>query len=117
MCSRSSTNSASNPTNRIKVLVIQMERGRITLALPLIATPEPEETFDPDAKLLNRVFRKLRFHQFKHLERPLLVADGDAFNRIEHVVRHQIRFVGLLAVHRTQFCGWCLTIDCCERRD
>jgi len=75
-----------------------VKRRRVAFAFPLIATPELKKSFHPNAKLPWREIWELAAHQFKHLNWRIFVADGCAFNGIQHFVRHQIILVGLVTV-------------------
>ena len=82
-----------------------MKRGGVALALPLVARPQSEEPLDPLAKLPAIELRELRLNQVEHLQRYVLVTDRRSFDCVEHIVRHQIVFVGLAGLLRTQLGG------------
>src|SRR5437660_287669 len=67
----------------VEVLVVDVERRGVALALPLVAAPQVEEPLDPDAELGGRVLRELAAHELVDLDRDLLVADGGPFDGVE----------------------------------
>ena len=44
-------NRPAAPRFRVQIFVVQMERRGVSLPFPLIATPQSEESFHPDAEL------------------------------------------------------------------
>ncbi len=52
----------ATPRLGIQVLVVQMEGGSVSLALPLIARPKPEELFNPLPQLSSIELLKLCLH-------------------------------------------------------
>src|SRR5437773_1180018 len=68
-------NREAAPGFRVEVLIIQMERRGIPLALPLVAAPEAEKPLDPHPDLAGFILRKLRPHRLENFHRQELVAD------------------------------------------
>ena len=88
-----------------------MERRSIAFPLPLIATPQSKETLDPLLQLRVARFWKINFQMSENLQRHQFVANGMALDLIQHVVRHQIVFVGLLLIGWTKLGSWLLIVD------
>src|SRR5215831_18976531 len=76
-------NREAAPGLGVQVFVIEVERGRVALALPLVAAPQPEKALDPIRELPGLEAGKLRAHATEHLQRHLLVTDGGALDRIQ----------------------------------
>src|SRR5690349_11780712 len=101
----------------VEVLVVQVERGCVALALPLVAAPEPEESLHPRSELLRRVLRKLQADLPPDLEWRMLVADRQSLDRVQQIVRHEVGFVGLMFRWWAEFRGWRLAIHRCQFRN
>ena len=70
-----------------------------------------------DHKIIFAVIRELGREDLKYFQRRLLFADGSIFNGFENLVRHQVIFIGLQVLRRSQFGGWLLYVDTFESRD
>src|SRR6185503_1725536 len=81
----------AEPGLGVEVEVVDVERRRVALALPLVAREEAEEALHPLRHLLAGVGLEARTQQPVDLERRLLVADGELLDGVEDFVGHEVR--------------------------
>ena len=85
-------------------MVVDVERGRQPFSFPLRSSPQLEEAADPTPKLVVRI---LVAPNGKNLPVDFFgrstVANGRSLDVGQHIVRHQVSFIGLFRLGRPQF--------------
>lgn len=81
------------------------ENWSVALAFPLVAAPELKEAAGPEAEFLCGVAWKLQTEELETVEGSPFVADGSAFDGVEHGIRHEVGFVRLSGTGRAEFGG------------
>src|SRR4051812_23293479 len=88
----------TTPGLRVEVLVVEVERRCIALALPLISVEQKEDPLDPLAETSPRILWKARGELGQNVTRDELVPDGQALDHVEHGKRHEIALGRLVAL-------------------
>src|SRR5688572_12921306 len=86
----------------VQVLVVEVKRRRIALALPLVAAEQGEEPRNPLAEQRGRILREPPGDLRQDVARDELVPDGQALDDVEDGERHEIALRRLLAVGRAK---------------